>query len=1112
MSLTAVLTSCLAWTAMLFAVALWGERRGQRLDRVWPVVFALSLGVHCTAWTYYGAVAQGLRSGYVMPPTLLGMALVWLLCVPFLRRLAGLVRKHNSATIADLVVARLGADSGLGAAITFVALVGIVPYIALQLKAVTQALGVLLDDGAGAALAGPDVSILFATAMAVFTILFGARHASATEHNRGIVLALAFESVVKLGALLAVGGYAVFVLRQGGYGQHDFAQRAMDLVASAQAPDYLAMIGLGAMAAFTLPHQFHVGVVELRDPKDLKTSRWLFPLYLLLIGAPVLPLALAGEQVLGTSVSPDLYVVALPRAGGHEGLTLLAYVGGLSAATGMMILSSLTLSIMIGNHWFGARMVRGATAEGPHERPDLRPRVLAYRRIGIVAVFAMAWLYSQAMGGIEALADFGLISFSALAQLAPAMLFAAYRPRIAPGAILVGLVAGTLVWAVLVMLPMSAPGNHWPYEGMWQIPAGRRLALGMSLSLLVNLLSILVASGWARVRTRAAAGGIHARALRQVSSRFLDVPRVQLLFGARVHDERLDDGQIARVERELTAVVGAGMARLLVESARRGASPPLEAMRNAVGEAAQAFRFNQKVLEAALENMTQGISVVDADLRLVAWNRRYADMFGFPPALLQVGRPIADLTRWALERMPTSQPKAEALARRMDSMRRGTPHLSERRFPDGATIEIRGNPMPGGGYVATFTDVTDFRATERELMRSNETLERRVEERTALLETALRGAESANAAKTRFLTAVGHDLIQPLHAAQLLADAMAQQVESAFLDDYLRQIRGALDSTHELLSGLLDISRLEAGGLVADPRPFPLADVIEPLASQFTVLAAEKGLRLRVAGSRAWVRTDPQLLRRILQNFLANAIQYTAQGSVLVGVRRAGRSLRIEVHDNGPGIPAAQSRVIFEEFRRGEGNTGSGLGLGLAIAERIATLLDAPLSLRSVVGRGSTFAVAVPRVEAPTGALAKAQVHPEEEDAVAGKRVVVVDNDPRALDAIASVLTQWGCEVAACADTRDPCMQATAAAADLWLFDYHLDDGETGLSLWSRLSATHGRRPTIILSGDTSQDTRKAVREAGLALLPKPFKPLALRWALNHLSATAARDAARALS
>ncbi len=1096
LSASIVLIACLAWTATLFGIASWGERTRLDLSRIWPAVFALSLGVHCTAWTYYGAAAQGMQAGFAIPPTLLGMSLVSLLCVPFLRRLAGLVREHHSATIADLVVARLGTNRALGAAITLVALVGIVPYIALQLRAIAQGLGPLLET-TQAAPGGSGMAAFIAATMAAFTWLFGARHASATEHNRGIVLALAFESLVKLAALLAVGVYALMLLRDAGV---DIRAQAAPILANVQVPNYLAMVGLGALAAFTLPHQFHVGVVELRDASHLKTARWLFPVYLLLIGLPALPLALAGTQLLGASVPSDLYVVALPLAGDNPALALAVYVGSLSAATGMMILSALTLSIMIGNHWFGGRVVRGASRGDAAASPDLRPRVLAFRRIGIAGIFVMAWLYSGAMANAEALADFGLISFTALAQLAPAIGFAVYRPHVAPKAILSGLAVGVAAWLVLVLAPMALSGASWPFTGPLWAPPGWRIAVGMGGSLALNLLAVLATSGLAGARGRAAASGVEVDVLRQVAASFLSPQRIHTLLGEPGRrGVLLEQAEVTRVERELTAVIGAGMARLLVESARRGASPPIESMRTAVGEAAQALRFNQRLLEAALENMSQGISVVDADLRLVAWNRRYEDMFGFPRELLRVGRPIADLTAWALQRMPTRNDPATSLSRRIEFMRRGTPHLTERVFPDGATIEIRGNPMPGGGYVATFTDVTAFRSAEGELRRSNETLERRVDERTALLARALHEAERANAAKTRFLTAVGHDLIQPLHAAQLLTDTMSRHVASDVLQGYLDQIRGALDSTDGLLSDLLDISKLEAGGMVAAPRVFALSDVLEPLAREFSVLAAAKGLRLRAVPTSAWVASDPQLLRRILQNFLANAVRYTERGGVLMGVRRRGAKLRIDVYDTGPGIPPDQAAAIFEEFRRGEGMSGPGLGLGLAIAERLSELLGTRPSLRSNVGRGSAFSIEVPVASAPERAARPAR--PMAGGAIAGTRVLLVDNDAGALAAVERVLASWGCDVRALGDGNDPRIDAAAAAADLWLFDYHLDGGDTGVRLWSRLSQRHGRRPTIIVSADASARTQEAVREAGLSLLPKPFKPLALRWAINPLLA-----------
>ncbi|UUS13767.1 hypothetical protein NMB32_17820 [Stenotrophomonas sp. CD2] len=305
------------------------------------------------------------------------------------------------------------------------------------------------------------MSFWFALTMAAFTLLFGARKASATEPNRGIVVALGLESVLKLVALLAIGLYAALSVRQAGT---PLLEKMAQLPPPAIMPDYLTMVALGAISAFTLPHQFHVGVVELRQTSDLRTARWMFPVYLLLIGLPSVPMALAGAAQLPASVSPDLYVLALPQAGGHHLLALLAYLGSLSAATGMMILSGLTLSIMLGNHGFGSRLLDGIA--GGAAAADLRPRVLAFRRAGILAVFLMAWLYSRAMSDTEALSDFGLMSFTALSQLAPAVLLAVYRPRTPSPAIIAGIVLGSLAWLWLVLLPMVVPATPRPRAPM----------------------------------------------------------------------------------------------------------------------------------------------------------------------------------------------------------------------------------------------------------------------------------------------------------------------------------------------------------------------------------------------------------------------------------------------------------------------------------------------------------------------------------------------------------------------------------------------------------------------------------------------------------------------
>jgi histidine kinase len=508
----------------------------------------------------------------------------------------------------------------------------------------------------------------------------------------------------------------------------------------------------------------------------------------------------------------------------------------------------------------------------------------------------------------------------------------------------------------------------------------------------------------------------------------------------------------------------------------------------------------------SLQHLPQGICVVDAQLNLVAWNRRYIELFRFPPGFIQVGRPIADVFRYNARRgLLGPGPIDEAIERRLNHLRSGKPHMHERERGDGSVIEIRGNPLPDGGFVTSYADITAYKNAARDLRSLVDSLSHRVDERTRDLAAAKREAEDANRSKTRFVAAAVHDLLQPLNAARMFLSALRGRLPDAATREVADRIDNALAAQDGILNSLLDISRLESGALEAQVRDFALDHLLDALAHEFGILAKARGLRLERVPTRAIVRSDEALLRRILQNFLSNAIRYTAHGRIVLGCRRDGEQIRIEVHDTGRGIPEARQREIFEEFRRLDdgGNQERGTGLGLAIVDRIARLLGHRIGLRSTPEHGSVFSVNVPRGSASAGQL-QAPRPSSGEDVVAdsllaGCRVWCIDDDTRVSQAMSLLLERWGCRVELAGGVEQALATARPGnAPDLLLLDVRLG-GTTGPELLPQLVARWGREPVVILhTAEQDEALRTLARERGWGFLSKQARTSALRSLMTH--------------
>lgn len=1134
------------YIALLFGVAYWGDNHSPRLSRRQQgLLYSLTLAVYCTSWTFYGAVGATVTGGWSYLPIYLGPFLFICFGRPLLERLVLTSKTQSITSIADFIAARYGKAQHLAAMVAVVAIIGALPYIALQLKAVAMSVQVLSDAGLGSAFPTSDTALWTSLLLAALAILFGTRQIDATEHHQGLMLAIALESVVKLLALITLAVFAWHELQALPPGWQQDARLDRLLRPDSLPTGFMAQVLLAFLAMICLPRQFHVAVVECNDVGQVRQAPLWFGGYMVLIMLAVLPiasLALLDPRIAGAH--PDSAVLALPLASGNEALAMLAFIGGFSAAAGMVIVATVALSTMICNDLVIPLLMRFRS----FGRQPLPRLLLTIRRLAIVALALLGYGYYRLLEEYAQLAAVGLLAFSAVAQFAPALLGGLFWRGGSRQGVAAGLLAGFAIWVYTLMLPALLPAmgvsTDWLQTGplgidwlrpqaLFQLTGWDPLTHGVFWSLLINISLFVMISlrfrpgiseqlqasqfldpyssqdqelqsaEWQRLPL----GELHDLVARILGE---DATRQAFQQFARGRMQMLDLRRPASrawvqfSERLLAAVMGTASARALLTTALRGSGLEIGQVVALLDQSSQQQRFNRGVLSTMMEHIEQGISVVNAEMKMVAWNRRYLELFGYPEGMVYEGCPVADLIRYNAERGECGPGDIEAhVNKRIAHMRQGSPHTFERIRPDGQVLEMRGHPIPGGGFVTTYADITHFKRAERTLAEAKEELERRVAQRTAELETALHAqeqakqqAEQANQSKTHFLAAASHDLLQPMNAARLFSSALSQHPGlGRDAHQLAQQVDSSLRGAEELLSALLDISRLDAGALTPNPEPLCLSDLVRELSDLVAPVAAQRLLDLRVHTPRdgAWVISDRQWLRRILQNLLSNALRYTREGGVLIGIRRQGGLWRVDVRDTGPGIPAGKQAQIFEEFQRGGEASPwgeKGMGLGLAIVDRMVRLLGHQIRVDSIPGRGACFTLTLPATlavaRAPSGSEAQSQVSGN----LQGLVVLCIDNEPDILAGMQALLGRWGCQVVTAGNGDVARTLLTAHDPAVVLADYHLADGEDGLALLRELAV--GRAGALV-TADHTDEVAGEVKAAGLTLLRKPVKPAALR-------------------
>ncbi|MFD2206371.1 ATP-binding protein [Kiloniella antarctica] len=905
-----IILSSICYLLLLFAIAYFADKRAERGAGITshPYVYALSLGVYCTSWTFYGSVGRAASSGLDFLPIYIGPTLVFVLWWLVVKKIIRITKAHRITSIADFISSRYGKSTPLSVLVTIIAVVGIVPYISLQLKAVATSFNVLkqypeviipLNSPPIATVA--DTAFWVALVLAIFAILFGTRHIDNSEHHDGVVVAIAFESVVKLLAFLAVGVFVTFGIYDG-FGDlfSKAAQRPelLSLMTFQKEGSYITWVTLTTLsmvATVCLPRQFQVIAVENVNEPELRKGVWFFPLYLLAINIFVLPIALGGLlQFPDGHVNAETFILTLPMAHGQELLALFVFLGGLSAATSMVIVATIALSTMVCNDLVMPVLLRWKWL-GLREKSDFTGVLLFVRRSSMILIQLFGYAYFRFLGESDALVTIGLISFAAVFQFAPAMLGGMFWKGGNRLGAMTGLSLGFVVWAYTLLLPSFAKSGLLPITFIAAGPFSIEMLRPYELFGLQGLDHLTHALFWtttfnvgayicvslytkhsALERVQGALfvdvyryadqspqsqiwqGSASVDELFDLLVRFLGRARADRAYSGYFRDRGLERRRVATAdadlvnftERLLAGAIGSASARVMISSVVKGEVVRIEEVMKILDETSQVIEYSQN-----LEQKSQELETTTQQLR------------------------AANVRLQELDRL-----KDEFLSTISHELR--TPLTSIRSFSE------------------ILCDHPDLEDDE----------------------------------KNRFLGII--------------------------VKESVRLTR--------LINQVLDLAKIEAGQMEWVVEDLDVPQIVENSLDTMTAILNEREIELDVdfAPNLPMIKGDKDRLMQVIVNLLSNAVKFCShtQGWVKVTVSRTADEMVITVADNGRGIPWSAREYIFEKFhqsREGLADKPHGTGLGLSISRQIVGYFGGRLELVESSSKGSIFGVNLPLVTSP---------------------------------------------------------------------------------------------------------------------------------------------------
>ena len=969
----------LCYLFLLFAVAYYAEKKEKTGKSIVnnPYIYSLSLAVYCTSWTFYGSVGKAATSGLSFLTIYLGPTLMAALWMVVLRKVVRLAKANRITSLSDFIGSRYGKSLSLSSLVTIIAVIGITPYIGLQIKAIITTFTIISGETTGSAAAGLFITLI----LGIFAIIFGARSLDASERHGGLVFAIAFESIVKLVAFTFVGIFVTYSLFNG---FNDILGRIEDSEYSVllflgtgtgtEYPEWMSLLFLSMMAIMFLPRQFQMAVVENYDEAHITKAAWLFPLYLFLINIFVLPIAFGGLLLGGTGKMADYFVLTLPLNNGNRYLSLLAFLGGFSAATGMVIVETLALSTMVMNSIIMPALINF------HDAPRFPAVVLNIKRLVILGIVYLGYLFAISVAEFYSLVDIGLKSFEAVSIFAPAFFLGLYWKKGTKAGAAAGLLAGFIVWFYTLIIPALVragivkdmgfiaflmnseilnPNNLFGIKalGKW----GNSLFWGMLFNLIAyvgvsvftrqskeeEIQSLVFVESYERVKELAHGSSYTVGDIEDILAQYIGRAETKDIIQSYLsrknkRGEELSSQELFELrdeaEKSLSGAIGSSMAAIIFEDKLVLTEKERGELSESIRNITESLRFSRQELAGAnrnlaylkefseniIESAPAGIVTIDASLLVKYWNKEMETVTGIKKSEAS-NRPIVRLLPWI-----TKETLMQSEQREMTVQ---TPSLQ--------SFKINISPFkdPSGGYVVILEDITEKKKMEEKLLQT-----------------------SKLASIGKLTAGISHEIGNPLASiSSLVQELRSLELISGndveFTMDALKTINSHLERIAKIVRSLGDFARISS----AEKTVSNISDILDRTINLVKYDKRFKHIKLETdIGDIPLLKVNPDKMQQVFLNLILNALDAMPDGGRLhISMERRDSTVEVAFSDSGAGIDKSVQDRVFDPFFTTK-TPGKGTGLGLSICYGIIREHNGIITVKSRKGEGTTFLIKLP--------------------------------------------------------------------------------------------------------------------------------------------------------